>query len=604
MKLSRFAFLIVLVLSTIAHAAPSPVPLDRARWMEQLSDQLGQRKLSEFCLPGTHDSATMGIKSNAEWSVNTRKTITEQLGDGIRVFDVRACPSGDKFYACHPSVTGDKLGKRLDEVLGEFGAFLERTKGEILVVSLRSEETQGNWNSLLQEVAKSRLNLSTYAYKVQRDGEKKILNNPWTQTYDSIVGPKGQRQSRIILTIWPDRPDLDTFWHTGYTGDEAKHSWAQIVSFYSNTNDWEQMIRKQQALYRSARDTPPPRPFALSLFLTPSWTDVMPWGPSELEHLYKDPSCTGCRRLGDKKIYEVVRGNFPRRDISVIYTDFYEDTALVDFALDCTMGTETARSINLAGHTSLSTPFVAGGVVFFQGTDNKLWRVNIDGSDSRPLHYESRSAPFVQDGYVYFQGKGNKLWRIKSDGTGGTQLGNHTTLSTPFVAEGVVFFQGTDNKLWRVNIDGSDSRVLHDESRSAPFVQDGHVYFQGKGNKLWRVKSDGTGGTQLGNHTTLSTPFVAGGVVFFQGTDNKLWRVNTDGSDSRALHYASRSAPFVQGDSVYFQGTDDKLWRIKSDGNGGENLRFHLTTSSPFVTADGTVYIRGRNDRMWQIKPD
>ena len=67
------------------------------------------------------------------------------------------------------------------------------------------------------------------------------------------------------------------------------------------------------------------------------------------------------------------------------------------------------------------------------------------------------SRPFVTPGgVVYFRGTDNKLWRVNSDGTNQMQIGSNTTKSTPFVTpDGWVWFQGTDNKLWKVFNDGT-----------------------------------------------------------------------------------------------------------------------------------------------------
>jgi hypothetical protein len=97
----------------------------------------------------------------------------------------------------------------------------------------------------------------------------------------------------------------------------------------------------------------------------------------------------------------------------------------------------------------------AGSVmIFFQGTDNKLWRANPDGSGGVNLGgYKTRSTPIAFGNFVYFQGT-DTLWRINLDGTGGINLGGYKTSSSPFVTSGDVYFRGTDNALWKINLDG------------------------------------------------------------------------------------------------------------------------------------------------------
>jgi hypothetical protein len=104
-----------------------------------------------------------------------------------------------------------------------------------------------------------------------------------------------------------------------------------------------------------------------------------------------------------------------------------------------------------------------------------VWRIGGDNSTSSP--------PFVADGVVYFRGTNNGLYRINIDGTGFTQIRGFETTSSPFVADGVIYFKGTTNLLNRVNIDGTGFQNIGGNSTSsAPFVAKGVVYFLGNLN--------------------------------------------------------------------------------------------------------------------------
>ena len=244
-------------------------------------------------------------------------------------------------------------------------------------------------------------------------------------------------------------------------------------------------------------------------------------------------------------------------------------------------------------------------MLYFRGTDNKLWSLSDDGSGGVNLGgYETISRPTVSGDYIYFQGTDNKLWKVRLDGTDGVHLGGYDTASTPFVTDLYVYFRGTDNKLWRINLDGTggDNPGGY-QTASMPFVTDTGVYFQGTGNALWKINLDGTGGVHLGGYDTRSTPFVTADHVYFQGTDNALWKINLDGTGGVHLGgYDTRSTPFVTADHVYFQGTDNALWKINLDGTGGVHLGGYNTASSPFV-AD-RVYFQGTDNALWAIALD
>jgi hypothetical protein len=306
--------------------------------------------------------------------------------------------------------------------------------------------------------------------------------------------------------------------------------------------------------------------------------------------------------------------------------------------------------------TTASTPFVVpdpngGAWIYYQGTDNKLWKVRDDGTlQSQIGANTTASSPFVVPdpnggAWVYFQGTDNKLWKVRDDGTLLSQIGANTTASTPFVVPdpnggpSCVYFQGTDTTpfrgpgtLWKVLDNGAQqSQIGNNTTASTPFVVPdpnggpAWVYFQGTDNTLWKVLDNGSQQSKIGNNTTLSTPFVvldpSGGPswVYFEGTDNALWKVRDDGSQQyhigenmAAGKQYTISTPFVIPDAtgawVYYQGTDNKLWKIRDDGSQQLNINNNTTASTPFVVPDPTggnwVYFQGTDTTLWKVKDD
>jgi hypothetical protein len=250
---------------------------------------------------------------------------------------------------------------------------------------------------------------------------------------------------------------------------------------------------------------------------------------------------------------------------------------------------------------------MADAQVYFQGTDDKLWKVDANGSGENIGGYKTKSTPVVFGGHVYFQGTDDKFWQVLPDGTDGIQVGGgYKTSSPPFVA-GHIFFRGTDDKLWRVNLDGSGGVNLGGyKTKSTPLVSGRFVFFQGTDNKLWRINIDGTGGINLGLNTTSAQPFATNQYVYFRGTDDRLLRINLDGTGGIQLAgYKTQSMPFVTDDYVIFRGTDDKLWRVNLDGSGGVNLGGYKTKSTPVVdTAQNLIYFQGTDDKLWRVNLD
>ncbi|MEO6800584.1 MAG: DUF5050 domain-containing protein [Rhodanobacter sp.] len=295
----------------------------------------------------------------------------------------------------------------------------------------------------------------------------------------------------------------------------------------------------------------------------------------------------------------------------------------------------------IGNNKTASSPFItANNVVYFQGTDYKLWKINADGTGQIQIGTNTtKSTPCVFDDpmtgeWVYFQGTDDKLWKVRGDSVGSslTQIGHNKTSSTPFVTydnnAGIVwvYFQGTDNKLWKVHADGSgQTQIGSNTTASTPFVFTDPIggewiYFQGTDNRLWKVRSDSAGSnlTQIGTNTTSSTPVATfdsnTGIVwvYFQGTDNRLWKVQNDSAGTGLFNIGGNttaSSPCVTPDGwVYFRGTDNRLLKVFNDGTQGAQLGGNTTLSKPKVDrialADGTVeewvYFQGTDDKLWR----
>ena len=253
-------------------------------------------------------------------------------------------------------------------------------------------------------------------------------------------------------------------------------------------------------------------------------------------------------------------------------------------------------------------------MIYFQGTDNEIWRVNPDGSGGIKLGLQAKSQPVVYGNTVYFQGMQNQLYQCNLDGTGLNILGGNSTASAPFVTATGVYFRGTGDRLWRIRLDGTGAMNLGGNSTSStPFVIGQYVFFQGTGNNLWRVNIDGTKGFVLGgNCQTASSPFATSKYVYFRGTGNNLWRVNLDGTGAVVIGskaaggsgsgYQTNSTPYVTNSNVFFQGTDNKLWMTDLDGNHGVNLGGAKCSSSPMVDASQNyVYFQGTGNDLWRM---
>jgi len=104
-------------------------------WISDSLDTLGDKRLNQIAIPGTHNSATYSFSRAsrysvdqpalvkyrppwpashiiAQWSKTQSKSIKNQLSDGIRYFDIRVGHQNGEFYCCH-GMRGDTIADLL-----------------------------------------------------------------------------------------------------------------------------------------------------------------------------------------------------------------------------------------------------------------------------------------------------------------------------------------------------------------------------------------------------------------------------------------------------------------------------------------------------------
>ncbi|MUG93775.1 phosphatidylinositol-specific phospholipase C domain-containing protein [Scytonema sp. UIC 10036] len=463
--------------------------LNLAKWMALLNDSL---QLSEFTIPGTHDTCALHNKLSIGFAKCQSMTLEEQLNTGVRFIDIR-CRHINNIFAIHHGQIYQELN--FDSVLNTCIQFLEKSPSECIIMSVKEEYESENCSRSFSEtfdsyIQKDKWYVGETIPKLNQVRGKIVLIRrfPDPNIYKGIDAFNG----------WPD----DT---TGQTGNKLlKVQDEYKLNLISGTSGkWEKIKQlldeadsgSKSVLYINFTS-------ATSITTTP-----------ESAAMYINPKLN---------CHIVNKGN---SRLGIVAMDFC-NSILHENLVNLNSPYSRYKPVNLGGHTTISSPFVAGDYVYFQGDDNKLWKVKTDGSGT--LHiggHRTKSSPFVVGDYVYFQGDDNKLWKVKTDGSGTLHIGGHRTKSSPFVVGDYVYFQGDDNKLWKVKTDGSGTlHIGGHRTKSSPFVVGDYVYFQGDDNKLWKVKTDGSGTLHIGGHTTKSSPFVVGDYVYFQGDDNKLWR--------------------------------------------------------------------------------
>ena len=108
----------------------------RSNWMGLITKENGEKNLSQFSIPGTHDSGTEKISAGFAHCQNF--SIEQQLFDGIRFFDIRVKNNGKSLQLYHGSENCDI---NFDIVLNWCKAFLKEHTTETILMCVKGEES-------------------------------------------------------------------------------------------------------------------------------------------------------------------------------------------------------------------------------------------------------------------------------------------------------------------------------------------------------------------------------------------------------------------------------------------------------------------------------
>jgi outer membrane protein assembly factor BamB len=292
------------------------------------------------------------------------------------------------------------------------------------------------------------------------------------------------------------------------------------------------------------------------------------------------------------------------------------------------------------GGAVISSPGVAGGVVYFGSTDHNLYAVNsADGTLKWKFRTGSRvtSSPAVADGVVYFESydsnfyavdaaNGKEKWRFQTGGERrysakhlhGMLPATETMpdpfdvyLSSPAVVGGTVFFGSGDGNVYALNTVSGELKwkfPTADVVHASPAVTGGMVfigswdsYFYAldsvTGKEKWRFKT----GDDPDTHNQVgiqSSAAVADGLVYFGCRDSNLYALDERSGEKKWVANNKGSwvisSPAVKAGKVYFS-TSDSGYLHAVDAKTGTSL-FSVSTnkwpmfSSPSIAGE-TLYI-------------
>jgi hypothetical protein len=322
--------------------------LDRMNWMNEAG--LGNKKIKQICLPGSHDSGTFSISTSSDkitWDNGTYQdesklansvaapfaktqdqTILEQLKSGTRFFDFRPYykGTGDRIYASHMLV-----GESFKKMLNDVRIFMNSTKGEIVVLNIshftnfdNSDYSNPNLNTCVQNhtVLARMINnyLGHYLYK---NTSHVSLGN---LSYNQIVS-QNSRSSKVIVIYKKVSGLSNSFYSENgfFTSGEAN-----IYDNYANTINYKEMRIDQLSKLKQYSGSN--QLFLLSWTLTVNFDNVDTAAKS-LASMLMSRDMSGLSNICNMEL-----GSFMAKDgspywINVLLTDYVERSRATDCAI-------------------------------------------------------------------------------------------------------------------------------------------------------------------------------------------------------------------------------------------------------------------------------
>ncbi|KAK0659221.1 hypothetical protein DIS24_g4095 [Lasiodiplodia hormozganensis] len=250
-------------------------------WMHQNLATLGDRKLRQICMPGSHDAGMSEFNAHTglvrDTNTLTQKfSIAEQLTAGSRWFDIRPVISSGKFYAGHYSDTKivgwqGANGQSLSDIINNINTFTSQYN-ELIILDIShtmdtdndyTDLSQAQWNTLFTQLQSINHRFNATGVSTSEDLSKRTLNQ--------FIG---NGPCVLIVAELPSGITLGDHFSQGIVASSPNFP---FYNSYSNTDELDTMASDQLSKLSSQRKTPDDEFFLLSWTLTESVIDTI-WG--------------------------------------------------------------------------------------------------------------------------------------------------------------------------------------------------------------------------------------------------------------------------------------------------------------------------------------
>lgn len=223
--------------------------INGSSWMQDNFDLIGNKKLNEICIAGSHDSG-MSVKTSGTlggFDCNTltqSKNVLGQLMSGARYFDIRPVISAGKFLTGHYSHIADKSwqganGQSIQSIIDDLNTFTQHNNELVVLNFSHSLNTdlgnnsyrafnQDEWNKLFAE-----LNSIDHLYVVN--------NNPDIDLTKETVSSFIQGKPAVILVLEESGISLGNYEGKGF----FYYKNFDVYNSYADKNEVKPMAENQ-----------------------------------------------------------------------------------------------------------------------------------------------------------------------------------------------------------------------------------------------------------------------------------------------------------------------------------------------------------------------
>jgi hypothetical protein len=279
-------------------------------WMTNNMGLLGDLKLKDICMPGSHDAGMFKKGWSTELVneavvVTQGKRIYDQLMNGIRYFDIRICnyqdgsQSNSGFYTGHFSKINDligyegALGQSMAEIIEDINQFTQANNELIILdvshdLTIRKREFDHEYTSFVKD--------DWYSLFAQMQDINYLFSTTDNLSQIPLKNFIGIKPAVFALIQAEESFDIGAYGGQGfYLGSQMP-----IYNSYSNTDDLQKMIDDQ--LNKMVIQSRSNQTFLLSWTLTQSIKDTL------ICTLTPEPDCVSIMNLAreaNARVYDI-----------------------------------------------------------------------------------------------------------------------------------------------------------------------------------------------------------------------------------------------------------------------------------------------------------